>query len=352
MREKNLIGLLLVLLTAVSMAESGSPASRSLNRFVMGNPGGTADGAPSADVVASAPSSVSADGESWAIARAVSPEYTIRRTVPEVRFQFSVADEHGRLVNSLTAADVRIFGNQRAVQRIRQFSRQNGLPLQAGILLDVSDSVQKNIAREKLAAKFFLRQVLRPDADHAFLMAFARNVTLWQVSTGEPATLRDAVERVPPFGSAATSLYDGLFSACLDQFAQPNGREAAQRVIVLFSDGNDTGSLHSMPDVIALAQRSEVQIFALSVHPKRKDAPRDEVLQRLADETGGRLYVANSDKELSAIFTDMKQQMRTQYSVSFQPQQETRGFHALRLELAGPGKLRVRARQGYYVDAP
>jgi hypothetical protein len=76
------------------------------------------------------------------------------------------------------------------------------------------------------------------------------------------------------------------------------------------------------------------------------------VLQRLADETGGRLYVANSDKELSAIFTDMEQQMRTQYSVSFQPQQETRGFHALRLELASPAKLRIRSPQGYYFDAP
>jgi hypothetical protein len=48
----------------------------------------------------------------------------------------------------------------------------------------------------------------------------------------------------------------------------------------------------------------------------------------------------------------MEQQMRTQYSVSFQPQQETPGFHALRLELAGPAKLRIRARQGYYFDAP
>jgi hypothetical protein len=48
----------------------------------------------------------------------------------------------------------------------------------------------------------------------------------------------------------------------------------------------------------------------------------------------------------------MEQQMRTQYSVSFQPQQETRGFHTLRLELAGPAKARIRARQGYYFDAP
>ncbi len=286
------------------------------------------------------------------MAKTVSLEYTIRRTVPEVRFQFSVADERGRLVNSIAADDIRIFDNQRAVQRIRQFSRQDDLPLQVGILLDVSDSVQKNILREKLAAQFFLRQVLRPRSDQAFLVAFARDVELWQTSTGDPTALRDAVERVQQPSFATTNLYDGVFSACLNQFPIRSGNEAGQRVIVLFSDGEDTGSLHSMADVIGLAQRSEVQIFALSVHPKRKLAPGDNVLQRLADETGGRLYVANSDKELSAIFTDMEQQMRTQYSVSFEPAQETRGFHTLRLELAGQTKLHIRARQGYYVDAP
>jgi hypothetical protein len=98
------------------------------------------------------------------------------------------------------------------VQRIRQFSRQDDLPLQVGILLDVSDSVQKNILREKLAAQFFLRQVLRPQTDHAFLMAFARDVKLWQASTADPAALRDAVERVRQPGFATTNLYDGLFS--------------------------------------------------------------------------------------------------------------------------------------------
>ena len=126
----------------------------------------------------------------------------------------------------------------------------------------------------------------------------------------------------------------------------------AQRVIVLFSDGEDTGSLHGVQAVIALAQRNEIQIFALSAHARRKFAPGDEVLRRLADETGGRFYVAATDKEVPAIFAEMEQQMRTQYSVSFQPEQLMPGFHALRLEVTTPQNMRVRARQGYYFDAP
>jgi Ca-activated chloride channel family protein len=237
------------------------------------------------------------------------------------------------------------------VQRIQQFSRLENLPLQLGVLLDMSDSVRKNISREKIATQLFVRQVLQPQTDHAFLMAFARDVKLWQTSTGDQAALRGAVDRIQQLGGA-TNLYDGLFSACLDQFPQRNERQAAQRVLVLFSDGQDTGSLHAMPDVIALAQRSEIQIFALSVHGKNKPAPGDEVLQRLAEETGGQLYVAYSDKDFPGIFAAMEQQMRTQYSISFQPPQTTRGFHTLRLEVAGPQKLRISARRGYYFDTP
>ena len=291
-------------------------------------------------------------GQSWTLAKSVFPGYTIRRTVPEVRLQFTVADEHGQLVTNLSATDLRIFDNQSKVTWIRQFSRLEDLPLDVGILVDVSDSVRKNIEREKMATHIFLRQVLRPQTDRAFLMGFGREVKLWQASTGDPIALNQAVERIQQAGYT-TNLYDGLFSACADQFPQTGHRQGlTQRIIVLFSDGADTASLHGMPDVIAQAQRNEIQIFALSVHAIRKSQMGDEVLQRLADQTGGRFYVASSGEDLPAIFAEMEQQMRTQYSVSFQPQQQTPGFHLLRLEVYGFRNLRVRARQGYYFDDP
>jgi Ca-activated chloride channel family protein len=328
-RRKSLIVGVLIFFAAVSSAKGSTPDARSLG-----------------DAATSSPT-----GQSWTLAKSIVPTFTIRRTVPEVRLQFSVADARGRLVTSLSASDFRVFDNQSAVQRIRQFSRLDDLSLQLGILLDVSDSVQKTASREKLATQFFVQHVLRSQTDRAFLMAFAGEAKLWQPSTGDPAALRQALERMQQLGYA-TNLYDGLFSACFGQFPETNGPDAAQRVIVLFSDGNDTGSLHGIRDVIGLAQRYEIQIFALSIHARRKSNRGDEVLQRLADETGGRFYVAASDKEFSAIFTEMEQQMRTQYAVSFQPQQETAGFHALRLELTGPQKMRVHARQGYYFEAP
>jgi len=333
------------------MAADGTPDSRNLSTPAT-NPLGEASGdSPTTPVLASPPSTAGPGGQPWILAKSILPGYTIRRTVPEVRVQFSVADEHGKLSTNLSANDIRIFDNQYAVQRIRQFSRLDDLPLQIGILLDVSDSVRNNIVHKKLATRILVEQVLRSQTDRAFLVGFGREVKLWQPSTGDSAALRNALERIQQLGYT-TNLYDGLFAACAGQFPQTGEHEVAQRVIVLFSDGDDTGSLHGMPAVIALAQRNEVQIFALSTHPQRKPAPGDDVLRRLADETGGHFYVARSDKEFPAIFAEMEQQMRTQYAVSFQPQQDTPGFHALRVELSSPQKVRVHARQGYYVEGP
>ena len=346
-RSTILIGRVLILFAAISMADGATPTSTSPGAPKTASAdGATADNA--AMPILSTSSRIDGPHQSWTLALAVPPGYTIRRTVPEVRLQFSVADEHGRLITNLSAGDLRIFDNQSVVQRIRQFSRLQDLPLQLGILLDVSDSVQKTASREKLATQYFVQHVLRSPTDRAFLMAFASDAKLWQPSTGDSTALHQALQRIQQSGYA-TNLYDGLFSACFSQFQQLDRNDPAQRVIVLFSDGDDTGSLHGIRDVITLAQRHEIQIFALAIHPKRKSTLGDEVLQQLADETGGRFYVATCDKEFPAVFTQMEQQMRTQYAISFQPQQETPGFHSLRLELTNPQKMRVHSRQGYYV---
>ena len=112
-------------------------------------------------------------------------------------------------MDSLSAADFRIFDDQFAVKRLRNFSRMNDLPLQVGILLDVSDSVQKTVLREKLATQFFVHQVLRPQSDRAFLMAFGQEVKLWQASTGDP----DALER-PWSGSINSATLPTSTTAC------------------------------------------------------------------------------------------------------------------------------------------
>ena len=279
------------------------------------------------------------------------PGYTIRRNAPEVRLQFSVADERGRLITDLSADDIRILDDHSAVHRIRQFSRAEDLPLQIGLLLDVSDSVQKTVVLEKQATQLFLDRVMRPLSDRAFLAAFGREMQLWQAATGNTQALNEGLQHIQQSGYA-TNLYDSVFYACLNHFPRAEAGTQTQRIIVLFSDGEDTASLHTMAEAIRVAQRREIQIYAVSMHSGRKFAFGDTILRRLTDETGGQLYIAASEKDLSSIFTAMDRQLRTQYYVSFPPEQQTPGFHDLRIETTSNRNLHVHARQGYYFDAP
>jgi hypothetical protein len=51
------------------------------------------------------------------------------------------------------------------------------------------------------------------------------------------------------------------------------------------------------------------------------------------------------------MFAEIEQELRTQYYVSFPPQQVTPGFHALQVQVRTPQKTQVHARQGYYAAA-
>jgi VWFA-related protein len=288
-------------------------------------------------------------GSSWTIAKAVRPDFTIRRTVPEVRIQFTVADASDRLLQSLSKDDFQILDNRLSVKRVSSFSQQENLPLQIGMLLDVSDSVEKTRTREQQAVQYFVAKVLRPESDRVALLAFGSELREWQSSTGNRDELTGALSRIRQQG-VTTYLYDAVYRTCLNHFSASRDQESAQRVLFVISDGMDTGSLHSLSDAISMALRRDVQIVAVSMHSRRISTDGDKVLQQLAEATGGRVFVIESEKDFPAVFATMGQQMRTKYSISFQPTEQTPGFHAVKIQVPGGDTVRVRARRGYYFD--
>jgi Ca-activated chloride channel homolog len=278
------------------------------------------------------------------------PGYTFRRDVPEVRLQFTVADEQGRVVQDLSPDDVRVFDNQEPVERFQDFERAQDLPLHLGLIVDTSDSVKRVLGDEKSAAANFLDRVMRPQSDTAFVMAFGGDIKLWQSSTANRQDLVDAIARLKQPGWG-TRFFDALYSACSGELLSAGGDKTIHRAIVVLSDGDDTDSIHSLRDVVASAQRSEIQVYALTIRSSKVDDRGDRILQRLTDATGGRLYVAQSAGDLGAAFAQIERDLRTQYYVSFRPQQSTPGFHSLRLEVRPSQKLEIHARQGYYAMA-
>jgi VWFA-related protein len=149
-----------------------------------------------------------------------------------------------------------------------------------------------------------------------------------------------------------TNLYDALYDACSEHLWLHHEADLVHRAIVLISDGEDTQSHRALDDVIAIAQRSETQIYALTLRPKKKvGSSGDNIMRRLAEATGGRFFLASDSRELQGAFSDIEREMRSQYFLTFRPQQSKPGFHELRLELRTPQKFQVHARQGYYAAA-
>ncbi len=278
------------------------------------------------------------------MAALASPGYTIRRTVPEVRLQFTVADESGKPVQGLSPADIRVLDDQNQVERFQDFARDENLPLRLGVLVDASDSVRRVLSEEKNTALSFVQQVLRPQSDRAFVMAFGTEAKFWPQA---PDAMPSMVDRLmePSWG---TNLYDALYDACSEHLWLHHEADLVHRAIVLISDGEDTQSHRALEDAIAIAQRSETQVYALTLRPKKKSGSGDSVMRRLAEATGGRFFVASDAKELQGAFADIEREMRSQYFVSFRPQQAQAGFHELRVEMRTPQKFQIHARQGYY----
>ena len=218
------------------------------------------------------------------------PTETFRVRVEEVQVPFSVYDKKGNLVLDLQKADFKIYEDG-VEQEIRYFSPPTNLPLRFGLLLDTSSSTRSRLKFEKEAAMQLGYYVLTKDKDKnhlGFLMQFDRTPEVIQDYTPDPDDLTTALDKLE--ASGGTALLDAIIESCQKELASAPGPGLPRRVLVIFSDGDDNLSKHSIEQTVEVALRTEVRIFAVSANGYGQQAPGEEVLKRLVEETGGRLY--------------------------------------------------------------
>src|ERR1700732_1943805 len=295
----------------------------------------------------------------------------IQSRVNLVDILFTVLNRRNKLVPDLEKADFKIF-DDKVPQEIRYFSKQTDLPLRIGMLLDTSNSIRDRLKFEQDASTNFLFSVLRHNKDEAFVMTFDDEPQVIQKFTGDAGALRDEILKTRAGGG--TAIYDAIYSACLKELSHPprppgDQPDVVRRVMILISDGEDKLSNHTRAEAIEMAQRASVVIYtiststqwiALSQTDPSKAANRknhltngDKILQQLAEETGGRAFYPYHVDDLDQSFQDIGEELRNQYSISYNPTNYLMDgrYHRIRIETPDHKGYQVRARRGYFARA-
>jgi VWFA-related protein len=284
-------------------------------------------------------------------------EATFSTNVKVVSLLATVQDKDGRVVKDLNREDFVLLEDGKP-QTIRYFSRESGLPLTLGLLVDTSRSQTGVLDRERSASSRFFAQVLREKIDQAFVVSFDNQVRILQSMTSSRQELEAALSQLRIPGIVATLLYQAVRESADRLMRKQNGRKA----FVLLTDGFSFRDRCSIGDAIEAAQRADTIIFTirfsagnLADRPGRaiiRGVTAEEgkhALARMAVETGGRAFEVSKREPIETVFSEIEEELRNQYSIGYTPDRTTdRGkFHKVKLTVKNRA-LTVRTRAGYY----
>jgi VWFA-related protein len=275
----------------------------------------------------------------------IASQFTLRVGVDLVNVLFTVTDRNGRFVPGLGPEDFRVEEDGEP-QEIAYFARESELPLTLALLVDTSPSVEQVLEDEKRTAIGFLRSTLREE-DLALVIGFDRTVTLFQDFTGNTEMLGAAIRTLQR--GSGTSLYDAIMLASDERLRTETGRKA----IILISDGEDTTSWASRVQAIVAAHAADAVIYSISnVLPRRVFGQSEgdiRTLERLSEETGGTVYRLDNNARFEEIFSQISEELRSQYSLAYRSTNPVRDGEYREIEIHPvDDDYRARARRGYY----
>jgi Ca-activated chloride channel family protein len=287
---------------------------------------------------------------------------TFRSEVHLVNVGFSVRDTAGKLQANLTQDDFEVLEDG-VPQKIAFFARSMDVPLNLGLVVDISGSQASFVKSHQKDLRTFLIEVLRQE-DRAFLVSFANHPRLVVNYTANVNELVNALEGYqglrdkspyPMLGpmeirSGGTAFYDAIYHSANQMFQTAN---QGRRALVVFSDGEENTSAHHMMDAIEIAQANNVLLFCIRYTELRgrwtaKNKYGKSVMERLGRETGGGDYDAQ-EKDLSEHFRDIGEQLRSSYELAYHSTNSADDgtFHKVAIRVKQPN-MSVRSKTGYY----
>jgi Ca-activated chloride channel family protein len=276
------------------------------------------------------------------------PAAVFRSGVDIVPVAAVVRDKRGQVVRDLVIEDFEVFDNGER-RRIVSFTPGEDGPISVALLIDVSGSMK--VDERRASARAVVEQLLaslRPE-DEVALFTFDKGLSQDQAFTSDTDLVRQALDRVEPFGS--TSLYDAIAGTA----KQLETLRTKRRAIVVVTDGLDNASRMRPSDVSGIASRSDLPVYVLAV-VSALDVPDSGIgavaasatgqLKNLAWWTGGDAFVVSSPAEMSIASRAVLMELRHQYVLAIEASGVT-GWRPLDIKTRRR-ELQVRARSGYF----
>ena len=274
-------------------------------------------------------------------------QFSYKTGIDVAGFAVTVVDQSGEPVQDLKVDDFEVKEDG-AVQSVTYFSASSGpdaVPLHVGLLFDISESMQRDLSFSRNAAIKFLNTF--PKAVDFTLVEFSDDVRAARFSQTEFPRLVERIRSGKAKGR--TSLYDALTVYLTSAFEQ-----AGRKVLVVYTDGDDTSSSRTWTATLRSLRASDVTVYPIGFFAGRGSARMmlESRLTEMARLTGGRAVFPESMKALEPVYSSIAEEIHGQYLLGYVPTNPTRDGKwrkvEIKLKRAPSERLQIRTREGYF----
>lgn len=266
-------------------------------------------------------------------------------SVSEVRLVFFATDERNHPVSDLQKNDFAVVDDDKVIRDFRSFAHADLINFDVVVLMDSSESVLPRLPQEVAEVQQLISQWPWRAGDKISVLSFSGMQT--RLLCSEDCRHSFSADRIYSSSEGgATPLFDALKKAAniLNARAQPD----VWRVIILFSDGDDTISVTSLKEAVGAIQASEAQVYAVD-DSVAGPSNGTSILQEIANDSGGR-YVRLRDGAVN-VFSSVIDDLHSARVVTYASPPAATDFHSIRILPTHNAKLQFRCRSGYYKRA-
>jgi Ca-activated chloride channel family protein len=283
-------------------------------------------------------------------AHASSRTPVFRSDIDLVNVAVTITDRESRYVTGLAENDFQILEDG-VPQDLKLFTRER-LPLSLAVLLDTSQSMTVKLAEAQQAATRLVRTLI--SGDEAQVIQFNERARIVQDFTSDQSALETAIKSTRANGS--TGLYNAIYIALKDLNTRKRMDQVRRMAMVVLSDGQDTTSLISDDQVLALARTSGIAVYGISLRPALprpltlgEDGIPRYFFAALGRETGGQAHFLNGVTQLGGIYDQVAEELRSQYNLGYVSTNAAHDGRWRQIQVRLRGQpYAVRHKMGYY----